>query len=358
MSLLFCVRPATRNIGNDVINRATSDLIYQVFGRTVGIANIPALKGPQFGGFTIGQVYDMNRLADGVVLGGGNLFENGQVTVEPQALAALQVPLMLIGLSHGRIYGREGTLVERTDGTPPQIISQLIDKASHSMVRDRATQERLKKLTSRQISLAGCPTMFMSANPPDMIRNGSVLISIRHPNRMNLPPTLQWRVADDLRRLIAALRPEFGDKVMLVCHDYLDIEFASAFPEAQLIYFDDVDRYIEALRLCQLNVSYRVHAFLPCFAFGTPTIHVSYDERGREMLATAGMAAWDINMLDTLDLVEAVLSRARSLDRFNALRDAARPLINTMHQVTIAALTAFSEEVTAYRARQKNGRIV
>ena len=353
MSLLFCIRPATRNIGNDIINRATSELIYQVFGGATGIVNIPAIKGPQFGGFTVRQVYDVNRFADGVALGGGNLFENGEVTVEPHALAALRVPLMLIGLSHGRIYGRDGKLLERTDGMPPDTIRQLAAMASHILVRDAATQERLQRLTDHKITLAGCPTLFMDANPVGFANDGSVLVSIRHPNRMSVPPTLQWRVAEDLRRLLAALRGEFGDKVVLVCHDYADIEFASAFPEVPLVYFDDVDHYIDSLRRCFLNVAYRLHAFLPCLAFGTPTIHLSYDERGKSMLSTTGMAEWDIDLMQGFDVVQEVLARARNIDRFHTLRQTAQPGIEAMRQITIAALKAFSEEVADYRAAQK-----
>jgi hypothetical protein len=356
MAVLFCVRPATRNIGNDIISRATSDLLYQAFGDSVGIVNVPALKGPQFGGFTVGQVYDMNRFADGVVLGGGNLFENGQVTVEPQALASLRVPLLLTGLSHGRIYGRNGALVERTDGMPEGTIRLFVDKALDTLVRDIATQARLERLTSRDIKLGGCPTIFMPPTPAGGRRDGSVLISVRHPNRMSVPPGIQWRVAEDVRRMIATLRAEISRDIVLVCHDYADIEFASSFDGARVIYFDDVDHYIDALRRCSLSVSYRLHAFLPCFAFGTPAIHISYDERGRSMLETIGMADWDIDLITTADVVADVLARARNADRFLALRDMARPGIEAMRETSMAGLTAFAASVAAYRASCERGR--
>jgi hypothetical protein len=349
MSLLFCVRPTTRNIGNDIIGRATSDLLYTTFGNDVGIANIPALKGPQFGGFTVSQVYDMNRFADGIVLGGGNLFENGQVTVEHQALGALKAPLMLIGLSHGRIYGRDRMLTERTDGMPPNTIRLLAEKASVMLVRDAATQQRLQNLTEREVVLGGCPTMFMPQNDDNLTRDRTILVSIRNPNRMSVPSHLQWRVAEDLRRLILALRADVSRKVVLVCHDYADIEFASAFQDVPLIYFDDVDHYIAALRRCSLSISYRLHAFLPCLAFGTPAIHISYDERGKDMLATAQMAAWDVDLMTVSDVVEEVQARARNVDRYFALRDAGRPAIGAMREATLAALSSFAQKVAAYR---------
>ena len=39
MRTLFCVRPATRNIGNDVINKATAELLYDAFGSGTGGAS-------------------------------------------------------------------------------------------------------------------------------------------------------------------------------------------------------------------------------------------------------------------------------------------------------------------------------
>jgi hypothetical protein len=321
MPTLFCVRPATRNIGNDVINKATADLLYAVFERDAGLVNIPALQGPQFGGFTAKQVFDMNRLADGVVVGGGNLFENGQITIEPSALAALRVPMMLIGLSHGRVFACDGALAERTDSMTPESIRLLCSCSCVTMVRDRATQSILLGLGVKDVELGGCPTLFMPANPPDWVSNGRILISVRHPGRMSVPPAIEWRVVEDLRRTIAALKAAFGEQVFLVCHDYADIGFAAGFPEAPLIYFDDVERYVEALRRCRLNVSYRLHAFLPCLAFGTPTIHLSYDERGKDMVATTGMGVWDIDIHREPDVTAAIMDRVQNLDRFLKLRD-------------------------------------
>ena len=118
MPNLFCLRPATRNIGNDIINKATADLLYQVLGAHASIINIPALRGPQNGGLTSQQVYDINRFADGLVIGGGNLLENGQLTIDSHALDALAVPTILIGLSHGRIYDETYALMKRTELAP------------------------------------------------------------------------------------------------------------------------------------------------------------------------------------------------------------------------------------------------
>jgi len=334
---IFFVRPTTRNIGNDVIGYAAAELLYEVFGVETNIVSIPALKGPQFGGLVPRQIYDMNRLADGVVVGGGNLLENGQLSYDAQAVEALRPPMMLMALSHGRITGRSGGLEDRTDALHPSVIRHLVRRSAVAMVRDNASQAILRDLGS-EVVVGGCPTLFLPPNSENWEPKGDVLISVRHPSRMSVPPSLQWRIADDIRSLITALRAEYSRDVLLVCHDYVDLEFAAGFPDAAPAYFDDVGRYMSALRNCVLHVSYRLHGFLPCLAFGTHSIHMSYDERGRSMLSTVGMESWDIDLLRERDCITAVMDRARAVDRYSSARRAALPMIADLRQTTMNGL--------------------
>jgi len=350
MTILFCVRPTTPNIGNDLINTATRDLLYTVFGPDTSIVNIPALSANGRGGLTSAQIHDMNRFADGVVIGGGNLFENGQLTMDIGALRALRTPMMLIGLSHGRIYDTSGAWVHRTDSMPDIMIRQLIAKAETAMVRDHGSRALLHEAGAGNVELAGCPSLFMAPNGPGAASDGRVLLSIRHPARMSVPSALQWRTPHDVRRLVDGLREAFGEVVALVCHDYMDLDFAAGFPDVPHLYFDDVQHYIAALRACRLNVSYRLHAFLPCVAFGVHSIHLSYDERGKAMVETAGMGEWDINLTSQADLVDAVLSRARAPEVYQQLRAAASSEIQHMRDITLHGLRRFSEIVERRRA--------
>lgn len=353
MATLFCVRPATRNIGNDLINRATSDLLQAVFGDDTAIVNIPALRETHYGGLSAAQVYDMNRFADGVVVGGGNLFENGQLSVDVQALAALHVPLMLVGMSHGRIYDRNGEYADRTDAMAPDTIRRLAEKASVVLVRDAGSRRILEGLGVESAQVGGCPSLFMAPNPAAHVPGERVLFSIRHPSQMCVAPELQWRVADDIRRLLVALEDEYGPNVHLVCHDYRDIELAKGFPRTPLLYFDDVGAYVTALRECRLSISYRLHAFLPCLAFGTPSVHLSYDERGKEMLAAAGMGDWGIDLTREPDLVAAVMSRVRNVERYRELRLAAQAAIAALHATSLAGVRRFAAIV---EERNSSGR--
>jgi hypothetical protein len=334
---IFFFRPTTRNIGNDIIGYATAELLYEVFGTATNIVSIPALKGLQFGGLTARQIYDVNRLADAVVLGGGNLFENGQITYDAQAVDAMCRPMVLMALSHGRVYGRDGELEKRTDALPSAAIRHLVQRAAVSMVRDKASRKILGDLGA-EVVVGGCPTLFLPPNETNVEPTGDVIISVRHPFRMSVQPKLQWRIADDVRRLIVALQAEFSRPVRLACHDYIDIEFAAGFPDATPIYFDDIGRYISALRSCTLHVSYRLHGFMPCLAFGSPSIHLSYDERGRSMLETVGMESWDIDLLKEKDCVSAVMDRVHELDSYRAARLAALPLIEQLRETTINGL--------------------
>lgn len=331
------VRPATRNIGNDLIGYATAQLLYDVFGADANVVSIPALKGPQFGGMVSRQVYDMNRLADAIVVGGGNLFENGQLSYEQQAVTALRRPLMLMGLSHGRITGRDGVLEERTDALAPAAIRHLVEKSAVAMVRDVSSQAILLALGA-QVEVGGCPTLYLPPTHRETPPDGGVLISIRHPMRMSVPPQLQWRVAEDVRALIAALGREYGQRVQLICHDYIDLEFAAGFADATPVYFDDVGRYLAALRDCRVHVSYRLHGFLPCLAMGSHSINLSYDERSTAMLKTIGMEQWDIDLMQEADCVAAVMDRVRARERYLVQRSAALPRIAALHELTLAGL--------------------
>ena len=350
---IFFVRPTTRNIGNDLIGYATAELLYEVFGPATNIVTIPALTGPQFGGLAPRQIYDMNRLADGVVVGGGNLFENGQLTYDAQAVEALRRPMILMAISHGRIEGRDGDQEDRTDALRPEVIRSLVQRSAVAMVRDNASQVILRDMGA-EVEVGGCPTLFLPPNSEDWKPEGNVIISVRHPLRMSVSPSLQWRTAEDLRCLITALRAEYSRPVVLACHDYIDLEFAAGFPEASPAYFDDVGRYMAALRNCVLHVSYRLHGFLPCLAFGTPSIHLSYDERGRSMLSTVGMESWDIDLLHERNCIAAIMDHAQSVDRYRFARRAALPLIARLRQTTISGLKRLRGVIDAAGQQREN----
>jgi polysaccharide pyruvyl transferase WcaK-like protein len=352
--LIFFVRPATRNLGNDVIGSATMQLLRSAFGPDLSVVSIPALKTNGLGGLTAKQVYDINRLADGLVIGGGNLLENGQIDIEPGALDALAVPLMMMGISYGRIRGRWGALIPRSDSLGDEATRRLAGKAGVVLVRDAPTLEHLRSLGIQHAALAGCPTLFLDATPPSSPQTDRILMSIRHPARMNIPPAMQWRIASDVRQIVDGLRDRLGTPVTLVSHDYADLEFAAGFPDVPHVYHDDVNRFLDELRRCRLSVTYRLHAFLPCLVFGTPSIHISYDERGSGMLATVGMSQWDVDMTSDPDPAGTVLRRCQEVARFEQLRSVSRIACDTLRQVARDGVHRFANLVAAHKSHEQS----
>ena len=108
---IFNIRPKGLNVGNDAIFVAMRHYIYKAFGSLVNIIEIPATKRYESGGLaglTSKTIYEMNRSGDGVILGGGNLYENGEIDIDTESLKALDIPLMVYSVSRGRIFNKFG----------------------------------------------------------------------------------------------------------------------------------------------------------------------------------------------------------------------------------------------------------
>lgn len=328
MITLYCIRPKGLNIGNDAIHLAMQHFLYEAFGEVVNLVSLPASARHEshvHAGLTARTIHEINQYGHGVIVGGGNLYENGELDLNLDALEALQVPLMLFSLSRGRIFGRAGRLVDRTDSMPQQAVLALDRKASFALARDEATGSYLRQIGCRHCEVGGCPTIFLDRlaerlpRLPDAKRRRA-LISVRNPSLMNVPPARQSRVWDDVAGIIDALRQASVGDVVLLCHDPRDIAFAASFPGVEYTYTGDVYTYLALLRGCTLSVSYRLHAFLPCVAFGTPAITITYDERAMSLIETVGLADWSIDMLREPTLLAAVRDRQRRLRELDVIR--------------------------------------
>jgi hypothetical protein len=355
MITLFCVRPKRFNVGNDAIFLGLRHLLREAFGQLVNIVQVPAIESAEDGaicGLTARSIHEMNLHGHGVVVGGGNLYENGQLHVDPHALEALHPPLLLASLSHGRIYDHRHRLVRRTDAMPDGLLAALHRRAALSWARDEATQAYLQERGHASV-LGGCPTLSLSQVPlprPDLGRAASpgALVSIRHPALMNIPVRDQARLHGMVRDIVAALEADGHGPVRLLCHDTRDLAFATALGGVEFILPDDVYTHLELLRQAPLVVSFRLHAFLPCLSFGTPVVNLSYDERSLSLVRTIGMQAWDIDLVRSPDPVAAVRDRVARLDQLETLRIGARPIWRAQERVMRDSLAAFAAQVRRY----------
>jgi len=354
MITLFCVRPKGFNLGNEVIFLGLSHLLREAFGTLVNIAQVPAedTGDGALCGLTARSVHEMNQYGHGVIVGGGNLYENGQLRIDANALSALRPPLMLFSLSYGRIYDHQHQLVRRTDAMPDAVIAALNAQAAVSIARDDATMGHLRAIGIDSARLGACPTLLLDRFPvlrPHLSgAAGGPLIAIRHPSLMNLPLRHQARLHDTVRDIARTLEEQGFGSARILCHDMRDASFAASLGDMEFVLPQDAYTLVELLRCAPLVVTFRLHAFLPCVSVGTPAINISYDERSHSLLRTIGLDRWDIDFVRTPDVAGAVRDRAARLGDLDALRSAARPIWHGYEQVLRDGAAEFATLVRRY----------
>jgi hypothetical protein len=358
VTTIFCVRPHTLNIGNDAIFLGLRQLMREVFQEPFNLVQVPAVQREgrdALGGLLPRTLHQMNLYGDGVIVGGGNLYENGELDVDVHALAALRLPLMLFSLSHGRIYDHRHCLVARTDVMPAPEVVALNERAAVSVVRDDASLAYLRALGISKASVGGCPSLLVSrlpAMPTVAGGTGGTLLSLRNPQLMSIPLRDQARLHGTIVGIMEALEGHGFGPVRLLCHDTRDIAFASSLGELEYLVPDDVHSYLELLRRARLVVSFRLHAFVPCLSFGTPAINISYDERSLSLVRTLGFESWDIDLVRARDVVADVRDRLARLDDYADLRRRAEPRWQGLERVMRDAMVRFAALVAAYAAER------
>ena len=301
---LYSIRPKGFNIGNDVIYIGINHFIREAFKKNFNVISLPATtkyESQKKGGISSQTVYEINQFGHGLIVGGGNLYENGELEVNGNALNALEKPMMIFSVSRGRIYNKNLELVNRTDVMTDDKIKLVNEKASISLSRDIATKSHIDNLSAPNI-LGGCPTLFINEIPQHLVPlldadKTDALISIRTPTLMSIPVAYQYQMREDMIKIFELLKRKGYKNIKILCHDHRDIPFAASFGNIDYVYTEDVYTYLTYLRNTKLNLTFRLHSFIPCLSYAVPAIKISYDERAISMLDTLGMNDWNINML-------------------------------------------------------------
>ena len=303
------IRPFGHNVGNAAISFSMKNMLHDVFGRLISVVEYPATSkyDSKKAGLSAAVVHEINRYADGVIIGGGNLYENNEIDIDPIALDHLQVPLMLFSNSRGRVYDRYGRLSERTDVIPDSKLHALVSRADISLSRDSATHNHIAKIGLGEKDVVGwCPTINTGKyvdQLPDLPEREEVgvLISVRTPNLMNLPYRLQNKVTKDIEDTIDMLRDLGHRRIRLLCNDSRDLDFSNSFrlsKKVDTVFTSDVYIYLSLLRSASLVVSYRLHATLPSISMGIPAVNISYDERAISLFEDLGLNGHHINYVE------------------------------------------------------------
>ncbi|HTF16848.1 MAG TPA: polysaccharide pyruvyl transferase family protein [Chryseolinea sp.] len=326
MKNIYSIRPKGFNIGNDVIYLGVNHFVRMAFKENYNVISLPATgkyEAHRKAGLSSQTVYEVNQFGHGVIVGGGNLYENGELEVNPIAMRALEKPLMVFSVSRGKIYNKELKLVDRTDTMADDKLKLLHQYTSISLSRDQATKAYLDSLGCTN-TLGGCPTLFINEIPQHLVPimdadKSDALISIRTPTLMSIPVEYQYRLRDQLTEIIALLKRKGYKNVKFLCHDHRDIPFAASFKEVDYLYTEDVFTYLTWLRNTRLNLTFRLHSFIPCLAYDVPAIKVSYDQRALSMLDTLGMSDWNIDLLKD-DLLGEIENRLNNISDLKGIK--------------------------------------
>jgi hypothetical protein len=359
MITLYNIRPKGFNVGNDAIFMGLQHFIYETFGEIVNIISLPATsryESQAKAGLTAKIIHEINQFGDGVIVGGGNIYENGELDLNIDALKALNVPLMVFSLSRGRIYDKYGNLVDRTDVMPDRYIMELNNKAHISLARDKATFEYLRALGCSKVQLGGCPTIFLDKmlyRLPSINQqiSNTVFISLRNPSLMNIPLSRQAKIREDIIEIIDLLKSKNYEDIKFLCHDIRDIEFAVSFSNIEFVYTGDVYVYLNILRSCALNITYRLHSALPCISFGTPMIKISYDERACSAMDTIGFGEWNINMMMTQDIISDIKDRIENLHMLSKQKKETESLWSEQYSTMSNAFKIFASELKSNKEK-------
>jgi polysaccharide pyruvyl transferase WcaK-like protein len=351
MKTIYNIRPKGMNVGNDAIAAAMQNFIYEASGELVNIITIPATNkydGGGLYGLTKKSIHEINLYGSGVIVGGGNLYENGEIDIDIDALGALARPLMVFSVSVGKIYDRALQLSRRTDTISDSKLKALSDKADLNLLRDSASVEWVKVLGSKA-SLGACPTLFLNElekRLPGLKSIGKkykeyTLISVRNPELMNIPPPLKRETRKHIQEIVEMLTLE-GKKVAILCHDSRDIAFAAGY-DVPYIYTGEVYSYLSMIANCKLIITYRLHSFLPALSFSTPAIKISYDERALSLIEDVGYDKWNINLVTSNDVVGEVRDRMSRLGELDVLKNTNTDKWENIRQNLISSFSKFDK---------------
>ena len=292
------------NIGNFLIQQAVRRMVERQCDGAVNFITIPAAGFGAKSGLTKKIIYDINQTASGVIIGGGNLFENGEIEFDKGALRSLRKPMIVYSTSYGQIYGSDLSYVRRTDAIADCDLVSLLEYADIVLSRDKATYDHIESLMSHpDHQVGGCPSIYISDLANQEFSNDKQkvarfpLLAVRNPDQMNIPLSQKMKMHHLSEQSIECLEKRSGKPARVLCNDQRDIEYAMSFGR-EILYTSDVYEYFSILNSVEAAISFRVHTSLPLWSLGRPTLNLSYDERSESLINTLGMQACDLNIIE------------------------------------------------------------
>jgi hypothetical protein len=280
-------------------------------------------------GLTRESVPLINR-SDLLVIGGSNLYEvsGGRwgVVVEPEALAELRVPVLLIGIGSGWSFAfpEFPWLPDR----PRQEVAFLHRLARGSSVRDDLTARVLTRQGIGPCTVTGCPAGFVAERPLQTVRNGTVGVAFLpsrmyagaswSPRRRRSPTYRRRRALTELFLGVVRRLEARGHTVRVLVLDGDDLPLARRLLGASFFYDPDPEALLEQIAACDVIVGFRLHAGIAGLSYGIPPIPILSDGRNVGFAETFGLLELSVpidpgSVAMVMERVELALGRERPL---------------------------------------------
>ena len=338
---VFCVRPMRGETGDDAAFLAVRHALREAFGPLVNVMSLPARAtgGLNRAGLTTRTVYEFNLFGHGVVLCGGSpLDHEAWLDLEPDALAGLEVPLLVAGLPRG---------------FAPHELRALSDQTDTLLALDAGALDAMTR-AGVPAALSGHPALFVErairrADPAHAPTPTPVLVCVREPRRTTLSGDLRRALPGRLRDLLRDLAARHGD-VRLLCQSDGDRHLAASVSDVDYVSCEDVHDWHDQLDASDLTITFRVEAALASASLGVPFVHLSAGGDDRAALEAAGLGAWSIEIESCSDLGAAVAARVDDLPRLAERRLAAMDTWATLDRALSEAVRSFAARVSSARA--------
>jgi polysaccharide pyruvyl transferase WcaK-like protein len=245
-----------------------------------------------------GLVQRLNR-HDLVIVGGGGLYSRWGLPLDPAALNAIEVPVVVVGAGLNRNLGDPPLSVAQLDS-----IRLLHERASLASVRDSASQRLLADL-GFQVALTGDPALWLAPRRPWLL---SPALGRPAPGP---------RIGFNLAAHGWAGQAEYLERVLAACVPVLREQVDGH--RAQLVYLVHSDaerRLLPRLRAAlpglyafraspaglrwmygqlDLVISMMLHSSILAAAAGTPVINLAYDDKNLAFMQDVGCTGWQLS---------------------------------------------------------------
>lgn len=241
---------------------------------------------------------------DLVIVGGGGLYSRWGLPLDPAALSAIKVPLVVFGAGLNRNLADPPLSAAQLDS-----IGQLHELARLASVRDSASQRLLAGL-GHQAVLGGDPALWLQPRRPWL-----QWARLQWPG-LSGGPAAGPRIGFNLAAHGWAGQAECLEPVLAACVPVL--QALAARPGARLVYLvhSDAERellprlqaVLPGLLACRagaaglrwiygqldLVISMMLHSSILAAAAGTPVINLAYDDKNRAFMEDIGCGAWQL----------------------------------------------------------------